>query len=63
MNAVKPVIRNAATLILIAKNSKLKSYFDYRILLLERGAKSKFMVCTIEDADEDHDSWSGKCKT
>ena len=46
MNAVKPVIRNAATLILVAKNSHLKSYFDFRILLLERGTKSKFMVCT-----------------
>ena len=46
MNAVKPVIRNAATLILVAKNSHLKSYFDYRILLLERGTKSKFMVGT-----------------
>lgn len=45
MNAVKPMIRDAATLILVAKNSQLKSYFDYRILLLERGAKSKFMVC------------------
>ena len=46
MNAVKPVIRNSATLILVAKNSHLKSYFDYRTLLLERGTKSKFMVCT-----------------
>lgn len=45
MNAVRPMIRDAATLILVAKNSQLKSYFDYRILLLERGAKSKFMVC------------------
>ena len=46
MNTVKPMIRNAATLILVARNRHLKSYIDYRILLLERGAKSKFMVCT-----------------
>ena len=51
MNAVKPVIRNAATLILVAKNSHLKSYFDYRILLLERGTKSQFMVCAKKDAN------------
>lgn len=44
MNAVKPMIRDAATLILVARNSQLKSYFDYRILLLERAAKSAFMV-------------------
>ena len=48
MNAAKPVIRSAATLILVAKNSHLKSYFDYRILLLERGTKSQFMVCTLQ---------------
>ena len=48
MNAAKPVIRNAATLILVAKNGHLKSYFDYRILLLERGTKSQFMVCTLQ---------------
>ena len=48
MNAVKPMIRSAATLILVAKNSHLKSYFDYRILLLERGTKSQFMVCTAQ---------------
>lgn len=45
MNAVKTTIRDAATLILVARNTKLNSHFDYRVLLLERGAKSAFMVC------------------
>ena len=44
MNAAKTTIRDAATLILVARNTKLNSLFDYRVLLLERGAKSAFMV-------------------
>lgn len=46
MNAVKTTIRDAATLILVARNTKLNSHFDYRVLLLERGAKSAFMPST-----------------
>ena len=45
MSAVKTTIRDAATLILVARNTKLNRHFDYRVLLLERGAKSAFMVC------------------
>ena len=44
MNAIKTKICDASTLILVARNSTLNSYFDYRILLLERAAKSAFMV-------------------
>lgn len=44
MKAIKTTIRDAATLILVARNTKLNSHFDYRVLLLERGAKSAFMV-------------------
>ena len=51
MNTVKSKIRDAATLILVARNKALSSHFDYRVLLLERGEKSTFMVsrfCNIE---------------
>ena len=44
MKAIKTTIRDAATLILVARNTALNSHFDYRVLLLERGAKSAFMV-------------------
>jgi len=44
MNTVKSKIRDAATLILVARNKTLSSHFDYRVLLLERGEKSTFMV-------------------
>lgn len=44
MNTVKSKIRDAATLILVARNKALSSHFDYRVLLLERGEKSTFMV-------------------
>ena len=44
MNAAKTVIRDAATLIIVARNSKPNSHFDYRILLLKRADKSAFMV-------------------
>ena len=44
MNTVKSKIRDAATLILVARNKALSSHFDYRVLLLERGGKSTFMV-------------------
>ena len=44
MKAFKTTIRDAATLILVARNTTLNSHFDYRVLLLERGAKSAFMV-------------------
>lgn len=43
MSAARPLIRNSATLILAARNSQLKSAFDWRVLLLERAAKSAFM--------------------
>ncbi|PFX18501.1 nucleoside diphosphate-linked moiety X motif 19-like [Stylophora pistillata] len=43
MSATRPLIRNSATLILVARNSQLKSPFDWRVLLLERAAKSTFM--------------------
>lgn len=43
MNTVKSKIRDAATLILVARNKALSSHFDYRVLLLERGGKSTFM--------------------
>ena len=44
MNAAKTAIRDAATLILVARNTALNSHFDYKVLLLERTAKSAFMV-------------------
>ena len=44
MNAAKTVIRDAATLIIVARNSKPNVHFDYRILLLKRADKSAFMV-------------------
>ena len=44
MNAAKTVIRDAATLIIVARNSKPNSHFDYRVLLLKRAEKSAFMV-------------------
>lgn len=43
MNTVRSKIRDAATLILVARNNTLNSHFDYRVLLLERGEKSAFM--------------------
>ncbi|CAH3025053.1 unnamed protein product, partial [Porites evermanni] len=46
MNAIKTKICDASTLILVARSSTLNSYFDYRILLLERAAKSAFMPST-----------------
>ena len=47
MNTVKNKIRDAATLILVARNKALSSHFDYRVLLLERGEKSTFMVSRL----------------
>jgi len=47
MKAATTRIRDAATLILVSRNATLNSNFDYRVLLLERAAKSAFMVGVI----------------
>ena len=47
MKAATTRIRDAATLILVARNATLNNNFDYRVLLLERAAKSAFMVGVI----------------
>ena len=46
--------REAATLILVAKKEMARCHFDYRILMLERSSKSKFMVCKSYEYDVIH---------
>ena len=46
--------REAATLILVAKKEMARCHFDYRILMLERSSKGKFMVCKSYEYDVIH---------